>query len=330
MSALSRRTMLAAGAAALGLAALPARPASVATLIVPYPPGGAVDILGRLIAEALEARLGRNVIVENRGGAGGSIGTGALARAEPDGGTLGLLNVTQLIANKYLYPSLPYDPDADLTPITRVATGTILCVANPEVAGARRWKTFGDLIAWSKANPDKVRMGSSGVGTISHLGIELVKAKTGASILHVPYKGGGPAIVDLLGGTVDIMFDVTPALAPLVREGKVVALAVGSKERLPALPDTPSMKEFSAIGLGDVDVQTWYALAGPKGMHEETRDTIFAAAQDAMGDEALTEKLAPSGFAPVVDASPEELKKRIADENPYWKELVRISGAKLE
>ena len=329
MTSIDRRTLLAAAtAAAAALVAAPAR-AQTATLIVPYPPGGAVDILGRLIAEALERRLGRTIVVENRGGAGGSIGTGALSRAAPDGATLGLLNVTQLIANKYLYASLPYDPDA-LTPISRVATGTVICVANPDVAGARRWKTFGDMIRWSKTHPEQTRMGSSGVGTISHLGIELVKSKTGASILHVPYKGGGPAIVDLLGGTVDIMFDVTPALAPLVREGKVVALGVGSKERLAAFPDTPSMKEFSDIGLGDVDLQTWYAIAAPKGMSEEPRDALFAAVKDATADPSVTEKLAPSGFTPVVDASPEAFAKLIAEQNPYWQELVKLSGAKLE
>ncbi|WP_020179863.1 tripartite tricarboxylate transporter substrate binding protein [Methylopila sp. M107] len=326
--ALSRRALLAGASAMAALAASPARAATV-TLIVPYPPGGAVDQLGRLLAEKLEPKLG-TIVVENRGGAGGSIGTGALARAEPDGSTLGLLNVTQLIANRYLYPSLPYDPDADLTPITRVATGTIVCVANAETAREKGWKSFRDLIAWSKANPDQVRMGSSGVGTISHLGIELVKQKTGASIVHVPYKGGGPAILDLLGGQIEIMFDVTPAIAPQVREGKFVALAVGSKERIAALPDVPSMKEFSDLGLGDVDIQTWYALAGPKGLADDKAKAVFDAVTAAMTDAGLRAKLEPTGFSPVTDGSPAELKKRIADENPYWKELVRISGAKLE
>ncbi|MFC3691315.1 Bug family tripartite tricarboxylate transporter substrate binding protein [Chenggangzhangella methanolivorans] len=327
MTAIDRRTLLALTAAAL--AASPAR-AATGTLIVPYPPGGAVDILGRLIAGALEPRLAKTMVVENRGGAGGSIGTGALARAAPDGETLGLLNVTQMIANKYLYERLPYDPDADLTPITRLATGTILCVANKEAAGAKRWGSFRDMIAWSSAHPDETRMGSSGVGTISHLGIELVKARTGASILHVPYKGGGPAIVDLLGGVIDIMFDVTPALAPLVRDGRVVPLGVGSLERIAAFPDVPSMKEFSDIGLGEVDIQTWYALAGPKGLPEEARDAIFAAARDAMADAGVRGKLEPGGFTPLVDASPEAFTSVIADQNPYWKELVRLSGARLE
>ena len=327
MTAIDRRTLLALSAAAL--AAAPAR-AATGTLIVPYPPGGAVDILGRLIAEALEPRLAKTIVVENRGGAGGSIGTGALARSAPDGDTLGLLNVTQMIANKYLYERLPYDPDADLTPITRVATGTVLCVANKESAGAKRWGSFRDLIAWAKTHPDETRMGSSGVGTISHLGIELVKARTGASILHVPYKGGGPAIVDLLGGVIDIMFDVIPALAPLVRDGRVVPLAVGSAERISAFPDVASMKEFSDIGLGEVDIQTWYGLAGPKGLSEETRDGVFAAARDAMADAGVRGRLEPGGFTPVTDASPEAFAKLIADQNSYWRELVRISGAKLE
>jgi tripartite-type tricarboxylate transporter receptor subunit TctC len=327
---LSRRDVLAGSAAALALSRTPATAADAVTMIVPYPPGGAVDILGRLIAEKLGPKLGGHMIVENRGGAGGSIGMAALAKAAPDGTTIGLANVTQLIVNKYLYASLPYDPDKDLTPVARVASGTILCVANAERAKERGWRTFRDLIAWSKANPDQVQMGSSGVGTISHLGIELVKARTGASITHVPYKGGGPAIVDLLGGVVDIMFDVIPALSPHVKEGRLVALAVGSRERVPALPETPSMKEFADIGLGDVDIRTWYALAAPKALAADRRDALFRAATETMADAAVKAKLDPLGFTAETDPAPDALAKRIAEENPHWKELVRISGAKLD
>lgn len=325
---LDRRAMLAGAAAAAALAASPALARAV-TLIVPYPPGGAVDLLGRLIAEKLRANLGE-VVVENRGGAGGSIGTAALAKAPADGATLGLLNVTQFIVNKYLHEKLPYDPDADLTPISRVATGTILCVARADVARERSWRSLRDLIAWSRANPDQVRMGSSGVGTISHLGLELVKARSGASITHVPYKGGGPALVDLLGGVVEIMFDVPPILIPHVRDGTLIALGVGSRERIPALPDTPSMKEFSDVGLGEVDVQTWYAVAAPKGLPDERRDKIYDALAAAMAAEDVAERLRPLGFAPVIDAYPGDLAKRIERENPMWEELVRISGAKAE
>ncbi|RXF73377.1 Bug family tripartite tricarboxylate transporter substrate binding protein [Hansschlegelia zhihuaiae] len=326
---IDRRALLAGSAAVATLSALPAL-AQTTTLIVPYPPGGAVDILGRILAEKLGPRLGGQVVVENRGGAGGSIGVAALAKAEPDGTTLGVLNVTQLIVNKYLYASLPYDPDRDLAPISRVATGTILCVAKADVAKERGWKSFRDLIAWSKANPDQVRMGSSGVGTISHLGIELVKAKSGASIVHVPYKGGGPALVDLLGGVVEIMFDVIPALAPHVKDGKLVALAVGSRERIAAFPEVPSMKELADLGLGEVDVQTWYAVAGPKGLSDDRRTELADALAEAVADPQVKARLEPAGFTPVVDASPADLEKRIADENPMWKELVRISGAKIE
>lgn len=325
----SRRAVVAGSAAALALGGSPAR-AKTLTLIVPYPPGGAVDILGRLIAEKLGPKLGGDMIVENRGGAGGSIGMAALAKSEPDGAKLALANVTQLILNKYLYASLPYDPDADLTPITRVATGTILCVANPDLARERGWTNFRDLIAWAKANPDKVRMGSSGVGAISHLGMALVRAKTGAWITHVPYKGGGPAIIDLLAGVVDIMFDVIPALRPHVRSGKFVALAVGSRERVLALPDVPSMKEFADIGLGEVDVQTWYALVGPKALPADKIDALYHAVADTMADPDVKAKLDPIGFTAVTDPTPDALAKRIAEENPMWAELVRVSGAKLE
>jgi tripartite-type tricarboxylate transporter receptor subunit TctC len=325
-----RRLLGAAALIALAGRIAPAGAAAATRVIVPYPPGGAVDILGRLIAEKLGPKLGVDVIVENRGGAGGSIGASALAQAEPDGTTLGVLNVSQLIVNKYLYASLPYDPDADLTPISRVATGTILCVANADIAKERGWTTLRDLVAWSKANPDQVRMGSSGQGTISHLGIELLKARTGASILHVPYKGGGPAIIDMLGGVVDIMFDVIPALAPHVREGKFTALGVGSAERLASLPDVPSMKEFADIGLGEVDIETWYALIGPKDLPAEQTQKVFAALAEVMADPQVKAKLDPIGFTAVIDADPADLAARIRDENPKWRELVTISGAKLE
>lgn len=323
---LTRRSAL---AAALAVSAVGPAWAKTVTLIVPYPPGGAVDQLGRLIAEKIEPMLG-TTIVDNRGGAGGSIGTGALSRSVPDGATLGLLNVTQMIVNRYLYASLPYDPDQDLTPVTRVASGTILCVANAETARERGWKTFADLIAYAKSKPDEVRMGSSGVGTISHLGIELIKAKSGAKILHVPYKGGAPALVDLLGGVIDIMFDVPPILVPQVKEGKLVPLAAGSRERMAALPDVPSMKDFGDLGLAEVDIQTWYAMAGPKGLPDDLRRSVYDAVAKAMADPDVKAKLAPTGFAPVTDASPEAFAELIAKENPYWAELVKVSGAKID
>lgn len=325
---LDRRALLAGAAACAALAASPALARTV-TLIVPYPPGGAVDLLGRLLAENMKSRLGE-IVVENRGGAGGTIGTAALARAPADGGTLGLLNVTQLIVNKYLYDKLPYDPDADLMPISRVATGTILCVANADIARERGWKTLSDMIDWSKKNPDQVRMGSSGVGTVSHLGVELVKARSGASITHVPYKGGGPALVDLLAGVVEIMFDVSPILIPHVKDGKLVALGVGSRDRIPALPDTPSMKDFGAVGLGEVDIQTWYAVAAPKGLSDDQRDLVYDALAAAVAARDVKDRLEPAGFTPVIDAFPRDLAKRIERENPMWEELVRISGAKAE
>lgn len=331
-TSLTRRQALGAAAAGLAAAVLPfpSHAADTITLIVPFPPGGAVDLVARLVAERLGPKLGGTMIVENRGGAGGMIGASAVAKAEPDGLTLGLLSVSQLVANKYLYPSMPYDPDADLAPISRVATGTVVCVVNAKTAEERGWTTFRDLIAWTKANPDKVQMGSSGPGQISHLTIELVKARTGASILHVPYKGGGPAITDLLGGTIDMMFDVTPALLPHVKTGAFRALAVGSRERLAALPDVPSMKEFADLGLADIDLANWYALAGPKALPAEAQERVRAALADVMADPAVTAKLAPTGFVAAVDPTPDALKARMAEENPMWKETVRVSGARLD
>jgi len=203
-------------------------------------------------------------------------------------------------------------------------------VANAKIAQDRGWTSFRDLIAWSKAHPDETRMGSSGLGQVSHLMIELVKARTGAKILHVPYKGGGPAILDLLGGTIDMMFDVIPALMPHVKDKAFLPLAVGSRDRIPALPDTPSMKDFADLNLADVDLQTWYAVIAPKGYPADKQASLSKALAEIMADPAVKARLEPIGFSPVTDASPDALKTRIAEENPMWKDMVRLSGAKLD
>ena len=233
-------------------------------LVVPFAPGGAVDITGRLLAERLQPLLGQTVVVENRGGAGGNLGADAVAKGEKDGHTLLLGAASILCANKFLYRrSMPFEPLRDLAPITRVTTGTVLLVVNAE----RPWRSFADLVAAAKARPGVLTMGSSGTGTISHLTIEKVKKSAGVDITHVPYRGGGPAIQDLLSGSIDMMFDVMPAIMPHVREGRFRALAVGSAERIgyvPELRDVPGMKEL--LPDAGIDMQSWYAIAAPAGV----------------------------------------------------------------
>ncbi|MFC7538173.1 Bug family tripartite tricarboxylate transporter substrate binding protein [Siccirubricoccus deserti] len=192
---------------------------------MPFAPGGAVDLTGRFLAERLQSAVGQNVLVENRGGAGGNLGADVVAKAEKDGHTLLLGSASILCANKFLYRrSMPLDPMRDLAPVTRVATGTVLLIVN----SGRPWKTFGELIAAAKRNPGRITMGSSGTGTISHLAIESLKRAAGVDITHVPYRGGGPAFQDLYAGNIDMMFDVIPAAMPNVREE---SSAPGSRQR---------------------------------------------------------------------------------------------------
>ncbi len=269
-------------------------------------------------------------MVDNRGGAGGNIGADAVAKSAPDGTTVGLPGGSILCANEFLYSKLPYKPRTDFTPICRTTWGTVLCVVNVDTARARGWSNFRDLILWSKAHPEQVTMGSSGIGTTSHFTIALVNARTGAQITHVPYRGGGPALTDLIAGTIDMMFDVMPALMPHVNAGRFLPLAVGSRERLPILPDIPAMKDFADLGLGDIDMVSWNAVTGPAGMPADVVATLHRALKGVAEDPAVQEKLAPLGYFTVADESPEALARFIEQERPRWEAIVKLSGARVE
>jgi tripartite-type tricarboxylate transporter receptor subunit TctC len=299
-------------------------------LVVPFPPGGAVDILGRLLAERLGPALNGTVVVENRAGAGGNIGADAVAKAPPDGGTIGLIGVTTLCAAPSLYRNLPFDPQRDLSPVTAITTGAVLCVVNADTARRNGWTDFPALVSWARANPDAVRMGSSGTGTTSHLTIEAVNRATGARITHVPYRGGGPAINDLVAGTIDMMFDVMPALMPHVEAGRFKPLAVSSAKRLPILPDVPGLAEWAGLGLGDIDIQTWNAVMTARGTPEPVVRILFDAVRAVAAQPEFVERLRPLGYAVQISESPAALAARMREETPRWEGLVRASGARLD
>jgi tripartite-type tricarboxylate transporter receptor subunit TctC len=328
---LPRRTLLASTA----LLATPALAQPVAggrpvRLVVPFPPGGAVDILGRLVADRLGPALGQTVVVENRGGAGGNIGADAVARAPADGSTIGIIAVTTLCAAPFLYKTLSFDPQKDLAPVSEIITGAVLCVVNAQTAQKNGWTDFPSLIAWAKAHPGEVRMGSSGTGTTSHLTIEAVNHATGAQITHVPYRGGAPAINDLVAGTIDMMFDVMPALLPHVEAGRFKALAVSSAKRLPFLPQIPGLSEFGQLGLGDMDIQTWSAIMSSGGTPDAVVQRLFQAVKQAAAQPELAEKLRPLGYAVQTSESPAALAELIRRETPRWKALVESSGVTLD
>jgi tripartite-type tricarboxylate transporter receptor subunit TctC len=331
MNPLSRRTLL-ASAAALPLAApalaqsnWPSRPIR---LVVPFPPGGAVDITGRLLAERLQPILGQPITVDNRGGAGGNIGGDAVAKAQPDGYTLLLGTATILAANKFLFRrSMPFDPIKDLAPVTRVTTGTVLLVVNAQ----RPWRNFADLVDAAKQAPGRISMGSSGTGTASHLTLVKVNAAAGMDITHVPYRGGGPAIADLLSGTIDMMFDVIPALMPHVREGRFRALAVGSADRVtyvPELREVPGMSEL--LPNQGIDMQSWYAVSAPANTPAPIVTRLHEALVQVVRSDDFKTRMEPLGFTPVADDTPAAFGRYLAEQEQFWKALVEASGATLD
>lgn len=316
---------LALGAGTARAQAFPSRPVRI---VVPFAPGGAVDITARLLGERLQPILGQQFIIENRGGAGGNIGADVVAKAEKDGHTILLGTATILAANKFLYArSMTYDPIRDFAPITRVSTGTVLLVVNSQ----RPWQNFGELIEHARRNPGRVTMGSSGTGTVSHLTISAVSRAAGVDITHVPYRGGGPAITDLVAGQIDMMFDVMPALMPHVREGRFRALAVGSADRVtyvPGLEQVPGMREL--LPQAGIDMQSWYAVTAPAGTPADRIATLHRAITQVVQTDDFRNRLQPLGFAPVWDQTPEAFGAFMRAEEQVWQRIVQASGATLD
>ncbi|HZH47662.1 MAG TPA: tripartite tricarboxylate transporter substrate binding protein [Roseococcus sp.] len=326
----TRRALLIASLATPALAMPALSQGRPVRLIIPFPPGDAVDLLGRILAERMGPALGSTVVVENRGGAGGLIGADAVAKGDKDGTVLGLIGVTTLCAFPFMTSRMPFNPRTDLAPVGQITDGALLCVVNAETARRRGWTDFRTLLLWARANPDGVKMGSSGSGTSSHINIEAINRFARAGILHVPYRGGGPAINDLLAGNIDIMFDVMPALMPHVESGRLLAFAVSSNARLALLPQVPGMGDFADLGLGQHNVSTWNAVMAPGGTPPELIARHHAAllAVAAMPD--FVERLKPLGYGTVVSDTPAALTALIERETPHWRQLVEISGARLE
>ena len=297
-------------------------------IVVPYAPGGSVDMTARLMAQMLEPVLGKSVIVDNRGGAGGNLGAAEAARSDKDGYTMLLGSASILAANKFLYAkSMPIDPLKDLAPVTRVTTGTVFMTVNAKSP----YKTFQEVIAAAKKDPGKLTMGSSGTGTISHLTISKVCKVTGADITHVPYRGGAPALQDLLAGNIDMMFDVIPLSMGHVREGRIRVLAAASAERVtyaPELKDVPAMKELLP-GSG-IDMQSWYGINVPAGTPEDRIAALHKAIVGVVDTPEFRGKMEPNGFTTVVDATPAAYGAYIQAQEKVWKQLVEESGASLD
>jgi tripartite-type tricarboxylate transporter receptor subunit TctC len=323
MRLLSR--LVPAVALVLGVTALPAVaqtdfPTKPIKWIVPYPPGGTTDLLARLMGQHLSTRLGQPIVIENRAGGGNNIGTEMAAKSPPDGYTWQLVNPANAI-NATLYPKLGFNFLEDFAPVAGfIRVPNVMTVTKNFPA-----RTIQEFIDYGKKNPGKINMASSGAGTSVHLSGELFKYMTGVDMKHVPYKGAGPAITDLIGGQVDVLFDNMPSIVSHIRAGSVRALGVTSAQRSPALPDVPAVGEV----VPGYEASAWFGVAVPKGTPRPVIDRINREVNAALADPALKAKLADLGGVPI-PGTPEDFWKIHRMETEKWAKIVQFSGAKAD
>lgn len=321
----SRRALLLAGVAAALAAPVPLAlaqeyPARPVKLVVAYPPGGAVDQVARLLAEKLSASLGQPVVVDNRAGAGGLVGSDAVAKGANDGYTLLLGTVSSHAIAPAVYRKMPYDPVTDFAPVSLVALTPYIITVNPAVAA----RTLPELIALAKAKPDALNFGSSGTGTTPHLAGELFNTMAGTRIAHIPYKGSAPMLTDLLGGQVQVAFDNT--VIPSIKGGKLRGLAVTGPARLSAVPDIPTAAE---AGLPGYEAVGWMGLYAPKGTPAPIVNRLAAETAKAMAAPDVQEKLSAMGFQPKTD-SPGQFDAYLRAETAKWAKVARDANVQPE
>ena len=289
-------------------------------LIAGYPAGGTVDILARLVGQYLSERLGQQFIIDNRSGAGNNIGTEVVVNAAPDGYTLLLVNPANAI-NTTLYEKLPFDFIRDIAPVAGIIRVPNVMEINPAVPA----KTVGEFIAYAKENPGKVNMASSGNGTSVHVSGELFKMMAGVNLLHVPYRGAAPALTDLMGGQVQVIFDNLPSSIEYIRAGRLRALAVTTSTRSEALPGIPTVAET----VPGYEASAWFGIGAPKGTPREIVEKLNAAVNAGLADPKLKARLADLGGSVLV-GTPADFGKIIAEETEKWAKVVKFSGAKAD
>ena len=325
---MQRRTLIAAATcAALTLVASGAwaqayPSAKPVRLVVPFAPGGTTDIVARVVAEKVNAAFGQTMIVENKAGGGGSVGANEIAKAAPDGYSLGMATVSTTAANPAINPKIPYNPITDFTPIINVAATPNVIAVHPSFP-ARDYKGF---LAELKKHPGKYSFASSGTGGIGHLQMELFKNLSGTFVTHIPYRGAGPALNDTVAGQVPIIFDNMPSALPFIKDGRLIAIVVAAPQRLAQLPDVPTFKE---LGLEPVNRMAYYGIYGPKGLPKEVVDKISTAVKKTLEDPAVKKRIEETGSL-IVANSPAEFAAQIAAEFEVYKKVVALQKLTLE
>jgi tripartite-type tricarboxylate transporter receptor subunit TctC len=302
-------------------------PAKPIKIVVPFAPGGTTDILARAIAPELSRAFGQTFFVENRAGAGGNLGADVVAKSAADGYTLLMGTVGTHGINRALYDKMPFDPIKDFAPITLVAAVPNVMIVNAEKARSLNINNVADFIKYAKANPGKLNMASSGNGTSIHLAGELFKSMSGTFMLHFPYRGSSPALLDMLGGNMDVMFDNLPSSMPHIKSGKLKALAVTSAQRSAALPDVPTVEE--AGHLKGYEASSWFGLLAPAGTPADVIVRIQQETAKALSVPAIKEKLLAQGAIPSGN-TPQQFAKLIEAEHIKWAQVVKASGAKVD